>query len=100
MTSAVGGGLAGCASATNLAMCGWQVILIKRHPGLAWEASGNPQGVFCLKLLAHGTPLSHLMLSGFSHTCRLLGRLWCGHDWGARDVLQLAFDAKEAQRQA
>ncbi|WP_409287780.1 bifunctional tRNA (5-methylaminomethyl-2-thiouridine)(34)-methyltransferase MnmD/FAD-dependent 5-carboxymethylaminomethyl-2-thiouridine(34) oxidoreductase MnmC [Pseudomonas aeruginosa] len=79
---------------------GWQVTLIERHPGLAREASGNPQGVLYLKLSAHGTPLSRLVLSGFGHTRRLLERLRRGHDWDACGVLQLAFDAKEAQRQA
>ncbi|HIH6024803.1 TPA: FAD-dependent 5-carboxymethylaminomethyl-2-thiouridine(34) oxidoreductase MnmC, partial [Pseudomonas aeruginosa] len=68
--------------------------------GLAREASGNPQGVLYLKLSAHGTPLSRLVLSGFGHTRRLLERLRRGHDWDACGVLQLAFDAKEAQRQA
>lgn len=53
-----------------------------------------------LKLSAHGTPLSRLVLSGFGHTRRLLERLRRGHDWDACGVLQLAFDAKEAQRQA
>ncbi len=96
----VGGGLAGCASAASLAARGWQVTLIERHPGLAREASGNPQGVLYLKLSAHGTPLSRLVLSGFGHTRRLLERLRRGHDWDACGVLQLAFDAKEAQRQA
>ncbi|HCG0998919.1 TPA: bifunctional tRNA (5-methylaminomethyl-2-thiouridine)(34)-methyltransferase MnmD/FAD-dependent 5-carboxymethylaminomethyl-2-thiouridine(34) oxidoreductase MnmC, partial [Pseudomonas aeruginosa] len=88
------------ASAASLAARGWQVTLIERHPGLAREASGNPQGVLYLKLSAHGTPLSRLVLSGFGHTRRLLERLRLGHDWDACGVLQLAFDAKEAQRQA
>ena len=61
---------------------------------------GQPQGVLYLKLSAHGTPLSRLVLSGFGHTRRLLERLRRGHDWDACGVLQLAFDAKEAQRQA
>lgn len=96
----IGGGLAGCATAASLAARGWRVSLIERHAGLAEEASGNPQGVLYLKLSAHGTALSRLILSGFGHTRRLLGRLQQDRDWQACGVLQLAFDAKEAARQA
>ncbi|WP_137823429.1 bifunctional tRNA (5-methylaminomethyl-2-thiouridine)(34)-methyltransferase MnmD/FAD-dependent 5-carboxymethylaminomethyl-2-thiouridine(34) oxidoreductase MnmC [Pseudomonas sp. D(2018)] len=96
----IGAGLAGCASAASLAARGWQVTLLERHDAPAQEASGNPQGVLYLKLSAHGTPLSRLILSGFGHTRRLLQRLEQGRDWQACGVLQLAFDAKEAQRQA
>lgn len=96
----IGAGLAGCATAASLAARGWQVRLLERHDAPAREASGNPQGVLYLKLSAHGTPLSRLILSGFGHTRRLLQRLEQGRDWQACGVLQLAFDAKEAQRQA
>ncbi|WP_416422996.1 bifunctional tRNA (5-methylaminomethyl-2-thiouridine)(34)-methyltransferase MnmD/FAD-dependent 5-carboxymethylaminomethyl-2-thiouridine(34) oxidoreductase MnmC [Pseudomonas sp. App30] len=96
----VGAGLAGCATAASLAARGWRVSLLERHGAVAEEASGNPQGVLYLKLSAHGTALSQLILSGFGHTRRLLERLQRGRDWDACGVLQLAFDAKEAQRQA
>jgi len=96
----IGAGLAGCASAASLAARGWQVSLLERHGEPAQEASGNPQGVLYLKLSAHGTPLSRLILSGFGHTRRLLERLQKGADWDACGVLQLAFDAKEGERQA
>ncbi|MDG9925340.1 MULTISPECIES: bifunctional tRNA (5-methylaminomethyl-2-thiouridine)(34)-methyltransferase MnmD/FAD-dependent 5-carboxymethylaminomethyl-2-thiouridine(34) oxidoreductase MnmC [unclassified Pseudomonas] len=95
----IGAGLAGCATAASLASRGWQVTLLERHDALAREASGNPQGVLYLKLSAHGTALSQLVLAGFGHTRRLLQRLQPG-DWAACGVLQLAFDAKEAERQA
>lgn len=96
----VGGGLAGCASAASLAARGWQVTLLERHAGLAEEASGNPQGVLYLKLSAHGTALSQMILSGFGYTRRLLEQLQRGVDWDGCGVLQLAFDHKEAERQA
>jgi len=96
----IGGGLAGCASAASLAARGWQVTLLERHAGLAEEASGNPQGVLYLKLSAHGTALSQMILSGFGYTRRLLEHLQRGLDWDGCGVLQLAFDAKEAERQA
>jgi tRNA 5-methylaminomethyl-2-thiouridine biosynthesis bifunctional protein len=96
----IGAGLAGCATASSLAARGWRVTLLERHAAIAQEASGNPQGVLYLKLSAHGTALSRLIVSGFGHTRRLLERLRKGRDWDNCGVLQLAFDAKEAQRQA
>ncbi|UVJ42817.1 bifunctional tRNA (5-methylaminomethyl-2-thiouridine)(34)-methyltransferase MnmD/FAD-dependent 5-carboxymethylaminomethyl-2-thiouridine(34) oxidoreductase MnmC [Pseudomonas sp. LS1212] len=96
----IGAGLAGCATANSLALRGWQVSLLERHGQPAEEASGNPQGVLYLKLSAHGTALSQLILSGFGHTRRLLEQLQRGTDWDSCGVLQLAFDDKEAQRQA
>ena len=96
----IGGGLSGCASANSLARRGWQVVLLERHDRLAKEASGNPQGVLYLKLSAHGTTLSQLIVSGFGYTRRLLEQLQRGRDWDDCGVLQLGFNAKEAERQA
>lgn len=96
----IGAGLAGCSTAASLAARGWQVSLLERHADVAQEASGNPQGVLYLKLSAHGTALSQLIVSGFGHTRRLLQRLQAGSDWAPCGVLQLAFDDKEAERQA
>ena len=96
----IGAGLAGCASAASLAARGWQVTLLERHAEIAAEGSGNPQGVLYLKLSAHGTALSQLVISGFGYTRRLLRNLQQGRDWDACGVLQIAFDNKEAARQA
>ncbi|MGP6460526.1 bifunctional tRNA (5-methylaminomethyl-2-thiouridine)(34)-methyltransferase MnmD/FAD-dependent 5-carboxymethylaminomethyl-2-thiouridine(34) oxidoreductase MnmC [Pseudomonas parakoreensis] len=96
----IGAGLAGCATAASLAARGWQVSLLERHAEVAQEASGNPQGVLYLKLSAHGTALSQLIVSGFGYTRRLLETLQRGTDWDDCGVLQLAFNAKEAERQA
>ena len=95
----IGAGLAGCASAASLAARGWQVTLLERHHDLAQEASGNPQGVLYLKLSAHGTALSRLIVSGFGYTRRLLEQLH-SHDWSACGVLQLALNDKERTKQA
>lgn len=84
----------------SLAARGWQVTVLERHDAPAREASGNPQGVLYLKLSAHGTALSQMILSGFGYTRRQLERLQKGQDWDACGVLQLAFDSKEAERQA
>lgn len=96
----IGGGLAGCASAASLAARGWQISLLERHEQLAQEASGNPQGVLYLKLSAHGTALSQMILSGFGYTRRQLEQLQRGQDWDNCGVLQLAFNPKEDERQA
>jgi tRNA 5-methylaminomethyl-2-thiouridine biosynthesis bifunctional protein len=96
----IGAGLAGCASAGSLAARGWQVSVLERHADIAQEASGNPQGVLYLKLSAHGTALSQLIVSGFGHTRRVLEHLHRGVDWDGCGVLQLAFNAREAERQA
>ncbi|UVM25919.1 bifunctional tRNA (5-methylaminomethyl-2-thiouridine)(34)-methyltransferase MnmD/FAD-dependent 5-carboxymethylaminomethyl-2-thiouridine(34) oxidoreductase MnmC [Pseudomonas sp. B21-021] len=96
----IGAGLAGCATAASLAARGWQVSLLERHDAVAQEASGNPQGVLYLKLSAHGTALSQLIVSGFGYTRRLLETLQRGTDWDNSGVLQLAFNEKERERQA
>ena len=96
----IGAGLAGCDTAASLAQRGWKVTLLERHGAIAQEASGNPQGVLYLKLSAHHTTLSRLIVSGYGYTRRLLKQLHKGTDWDNCGVLQLAFDAKEAQRQA
>ena len=96
----IGAGLAGSASAASLAARGWQVTVLERHAAPAQEASGNPQGVLYLKLSAHGTALSQMILAGFGFTRRQLERLQRGSDWDACGVLQLAFDSQEGERQA
>ncbi|MDF0729905.1 bifunctional tRNA (5-methylaminomethyl-2-thiouridine)(34)-methyltransferase MnmD/FAD-dependent 5-carboxymethylaminomethyl-2-thiouridine(34) oxidoreductase MnmC [Pseudomonas entomophila] len=96
----IGAGLAGSATAASLAARGWQVSVLERHDAPAREASGNPQGVLYLKLSAHGTALSQMILAGFGYTRRWLERLQRGHDWDGCGVLQLAFDTQEAERQA
>ncbi|WP_313739470.1 bifunctional tRNA (5-methylaminomethyl-2-thiouridine)(34)-methyltransferase MnmD/FAD-dependent 5-carboxymethylaminomethyl-2-thiouridine(34) oxidoreductase MnmC [Pseudomonas sp.] len=95
----VGAGLAGSATASSLARRGWRVTVLERHAEAAQEASGNPQGVLYLKLSAHGTALSQMILAGFGYTRRWLQQLQRGHDWDACGVLQLAFDEGEAKRQ-
>ena len=96
----IGAGLAGCASAASLAARGWQVTLLERHAEVASEASGNPQGVLSLKLSAHGTAQSQLILSGFGYTRRLLEQMLDPADWQSCGVLQLGLSTTEQTRQA
>ena len=74
----IGAGTAGCATAAALAARGWRVSVLERHADAAQEGSGNPQGCSHLKLSAHGTALSKLVVGGFSYTRRLLGHLQQG----------------------
>lgn len=95
----IGGGLAGTASAEALARRGWSVTVIERHPAVAQEASGNPQGVLYPRLSGHDIPLSRVALGGFLHTLRLAERyLEKGRDWADCGLLQQAFNAREAKR--
>lgn len=98
----VGGGLAGTAAARSLATRGWRVTLIERHPDLAAEASGNPQGVLYARLSASVAPLGRLVLAGYQHSLRVLRELLpCdGAAWSAAPIIQLAHDEYEARRQA
>lgn len=95
----IGGGIAGTATAHSLATRGWQVTLIERHPHLAQEASGNPQGVLYPRLSGHDIPLSRVAQDGFFHTLSLLNTyLERGVDWDACGLLQQAFNARETKR--
>lgn len=94
----IGAGLAGCASAASLAQRGWQVTLLERHAAPAQEGSGNPQGVLYLKLSAHGTLLSRLVVSGFGYTRRLLQHIPQGAAWSACGVLQQSIKPAEQAR--
>tara|TARA_R110000751_G_scaffold21876_3_gene62324 strand:+ start:695 stop:2722 length:2028 start_codon:yes stop_codon:yes gene_type:complete len=98
----IGGGLAGCSTAHALARRGWRVTLLERHSELAQEASGNPQGILYAKLSPHHPPLSRFIQSSYQYSLRTLRReLPEGeHNWRACGVLQLAKNAKEAERQS
>ena len=96
----IGGGVAGCAAASALAMRGATVKLIERAPTLAAGASGNPSGVLHARLSAGMNPLHRFVLASYGHALALLDeklpvdgivRAECGE-------LQLAFCAEEAER--
>lgn len=97
----IGAGIAGASAAHSLAVRGWQVTVLDRQPAAASEASGNPQGVLYTKLSPHFTPLTRLLLAGYSHSLRTLAaKLPAGEEnWQPCGVLQLAHDADEAKRQ-
>lgn len=95
----IGAGISGCASAYSLAIRGWRVTLIERNQGIAQEASGNPQGILYLKLSAHQTNLTQLILSGFGFSRRLLTHWPDNPHFGCSGLLQLAYNALEQKRQ-
>lgn len=95
----IGGGIAGCASSHALASRGWQVTLIERHASIASEASGNPAGMLYPRLAMQETVMSRLALGGFLYGMRLLNNLGlASENYNQCGLLQLAFDAREAER--
>lgn len=95
----IGAGLAGAASAYSLAIRGWQVQVLDQAKQVASAASGNHQGVLYLKLSAHGTALTELVLAGFGYTRRWLSHQLDASHWDACGVLQLAHNSKAQARQ-
>jgi tRNA 5-methylaminomethyl-2-thiouridine biosynthesis bifunctional protein len=96
----IGGGVAGCATASALAARGVAVTLVERAPSLAAGASGNPRGILHTRLGAGMNPLHRFVLASYGHALALLDeklptdgavRAECGE-------LQLAFSADEAKR--
>ncbi|NDV11764.1 bifunctional tRNA (5-methylaminomethyl-2-thiouridine)(34)-methyltransferase MnmD/FAD-dependent 5-carboxymethylaminomethyl-2-thiouridine(34) oxidoreductase MnmC [Crenobacter caeni] len=96
----IGAGIAGASAAASLARRGFAVTVVERHPLAAQEASGNPQGVLYLKLSAHGTAQTRLLLAAYGYALRTLASsLTRGRDWDDCGVLQLAFDEATAHKQ-
>ncbi|MCP9759783.1 bifunctional tRNA (5-methylaminomethyl-2-thiouridine)(34)-methyltransferase MnmD/FAD-dependent 5-carboxymethylaminomethyl-2-thiouridine(34) oxidoreductase MnmC [Aquitalea sp. S1-19] len=97
----IGAGIAGASAAASLARRGFSVTVLERHAAPAQEASGNPQGVLYLKLSAHLTPQTRLLLAGYGYSLRTLYA--CQQkstDWDDCGVLQLAHDEATRKRQA
>ena len=66
----IGGGIAGCATARALAERNIRVTLIERHPTLAQEGSGNPQGILYPKLSSKSSPLAQFGLMSLLYASR------------------------------
>ena len=95
----IGGGLAGCTSARALAGRGWKVTLVERHPELAQEASGNPQGVLYAKLSPKNEAQAEFNLHALQFAQQFYRSRWKGI--GAQcGVLQLAHCESEQQLHA
>ena len=96
----IGGGLAGCATASALARRGIAVTLIEQSDRLASAASGNPRGILHARFGAGMLPLHRFVLAAYGHALALLDdvlpvddcyRAECG-------LLQLASSASETKR--
>ena len=96
----IGGGVAGCAVASALAMRGFSITLIEHAPTLAAAASGNPRGILHTRLSAGMNLQQRFVLASYGHALALLdeklpidgiSRAECGE-------LQLAFSAEERKR--
>jgi tRNA 5-methylaminomethyl-2-thiouridine biosynthesis bifunctional protein len=61
----IGAGLAGSALVERLAARGWRVTLLERHAAPAFEASGNPAGVFHPLISRDDSSASRITRAGF-----------------------------------
>jgi tRNA 5-methylaminomethyl-2-thiouridine biosynthesis bifunctional protein len=98
----IGGGLAGCSTASELAKTGWQITLIEREPKIASKASGNPRGIVYCKISDSPDDTADYYLASYlfalQHYQQIsktnsIDRQPCG-------LLQVAHDKREQKRQA
>ncbi|HEY0960930.1 MAG TPA: bifunctional tRNA (5-methylaminomethyl-2-thiouridine)(34)-methyltransferase MnmD/FAD-dependent 5-carboxymethylaminomethyl-2-thiouridine(34) oxidoreductase MnmC [Pseudomonadales bacterium] len=88
----VGGGLAGCSTAAELARSGWQVYLLEQGNVLATQGSGNPQGILHCNLSTLDSPSNQFNLHAFLYAARYYDALSRQHDirWQRSGMLQVA----------
>lgn len=98
----VGAGPAGAATAASLAARGWTIEVIERRGAPGPGAATQHQGILYAHPSPHPTVLNELALAGLQYSARLLraGLVPDPRDRDLCGVLQLAYDAHEAQRQA
>lgn len=88
----VGGGLAGCSTAWELARSGWQVYLVERENSLATQGSGNPQGILHCNLSTLDSPANQFNLHAYLYAARYYEAFSATHDigWQRSGMLQVA----------
>lgn len=97
----IGAGIAGAATAYELAKRVAQVIVLESEQKVAQAASGNYQGLLYAKISPHLTPQTELLLAGYGYTWRLLHQLLPEQStWQACGVLHLNHDTNEQKRNA
>lgn len=97
----IGAGIAGAATAYELAKHGVRVAVLDAADAPACAASGNRQGLLYAKISPHDTPQTELLLSGYGYSRRLLENVLPNQEtWGATGVLHVNHNAAETQRNA
>lgn len=97
----VGAGIAGAATACELARRGVRVAVLDAADAPAHAASGNRQGLLYAKISPHDTPQTELLLSGYGYSRRLLENMLPNQStWGATGVLHINHNEAETQRNA
>lgn len=97
----VGAGLAGAATAYELARRGVKVCVLEAADRPAAAASGSRQGLVYAKISARPTAQTELLLSGYGYTLHLLHTLLPEQqDWSPCGVLHLNHNEAERKRNA
>lgn len=95
----IGAGIAGAATAHELAIRGIKVTILEAHHQPAQAASGNYQGLLYAKISPYPTAQTELLLAGYGYTRRLLDRLLPQQQgWGACGVIHLNHNPSETKR--
>jgi tRNA 5-methylaminomethyl-2-thiouridine biosynthesis bifunctional protein len=93
----IGAGIAGCSTATALRKRGWHVTVVDKHPQVASEASGNPQGILYPKLSQEDSSLTLFGLHSLIHALGFYRGYWPQHPGsGPSGVLVLPESDREA----
>ena len=98
----IGGGLAGCSTASELAKSGWKITLIEREPSIANKASGNPRGIVYCKITDGKDVNADYYLNSYVFALQHYQNVSKTHsiDWQTCGLIQLAHDEREQKRQA
>ena len=96
----IGGGLAGCSTASELANAGWQITVIEREPKIASKASGNPRGILYCKISYSANAITDYYLNSYLFALQHYQRVAKTYsiDWQPCGLLQLAQDVREQKR--
>lgn len=95
----IGAGLAGSAICQRLAVRGWRITLLERHPLPAREASGNLAGIVRPLLSLDDNIASRFTRAAYLHSLRAWSGLTPPPRWAGCGVLQIARDAAHAAHQ-
>ncbi|WP_133129246.1 bifunctional tRNA (5-methylaminomethyl-2-thiouridine)(34)-methyltransferase MnmD/FAD-dependent 5-carboxymethylaminomethyl-2-thiouridine(34) oxidoreductase MnmC [Legionella yabuuchiae] len=93
----LGGGLAGCFMARNLANRGWNVTVLDEEAGPGRGASANEQAVLFPNFSAFSAPMTDFMLLAFQYAVRMYRSILKQQSFGElKGILQLA-DSKKTK---